>query len=558
METARERPKLPTHWTFWVILTIGVFSSVGGISVALLLMPPGLPNCPAIFWPIASASLRLYCAQVAANKQTIEDLLEAIALVNSLPANHPLRPEINRWVEQWSTQLLDLAEQVFQEGQLNRAIEVAQKIPANTRAHTEVSGQIERWRAIWRRAEVIYQGAEKALQQQNWRKAFSAAVRLRFVGNRYWETTQFEVLNQKIFAARKDELRIARARAIARSGGLTNLEAAMRLIQEIAPDSYFLKEAESVATDIARKLLDLAAAKLAGQDLQGAIAIAQQIPRITNLWEEAQDFITLADAQSWTWSGNVPSLEEAIVRARQLGSNRPLHLRAQELIARWELEIIALNKLNQAHSLAESGSIKGLMAAIAQAGQISPSNPRWPEVRGEISKWTQQIQTLEDQPTLDRADQYASVGDRASLNSAIITARRIRLGRPLYEEAQNRIQDWTWQLHPEVEAITWDQPKNTDSQSQQRMRSARQLASQGTPRSLASAIKTANQVDELSSLRVEADQAIDRWSQQILNIARKRAKSDPAGAIAIAQQVPTFTGAYTDAQFQIQTWRESN
>jgi hypothetical protein len=100
-------------WQFWIILTLLLVTGTGGLAIALLLKLPALPNCPSIFWPTASGSLRLYCAQLAAKKQTVKDLLEAIALVNSLPADHPLRPEINRQIEEWSADILNLAEQTF-------------------------------------------------------------------------------------------------------------------------------------------------------------------------------------------------------------------------------------------------------------------------------------------------------------------------------------------------------------------------------------------------------------------------------------------------------------
>ncbi|WP_156120595.1 hypothetical protein [Neosynechococcus sphagnicola] len=82
----------PWNWITLTSLGILVSGGVGLLAVALLLKLPALPNCPAIFWPMASASMRLYCAQVAANKQTVADLLEAISLVNSLPADHPRPP----------------------------------------------------------------------------------------------------------------------------------------------------------------------------------------------------------------------------------------------------------------------------------------------------------------------------------------------------------------------------------------------------------------------------------------------------------------------------------
>jgi hypothetical protein len=71
------------------------------------------------------------------------------------------------------------------------------------------------------------------------------------------------------------------------------------------------------------------------------------------------------------------------------------------------------------------------------------------------------------------------------------------------------------------------------------------------------AIAIANRVGASSTLRSEADEAIDQWSWQLLQIATDRAASDPAAAIAIAQKIPSGTAAYTQAQQQIQQWRQS-
>jgi len=78
--------RLVENWVFWAALTGLMSSAIGFVSVTLLLKLPSA-NCPSIFWPMASASVQLHCAQVAANKQTVDDLLEAIARPN-LPSNH--------------------------------------------------------------------------------------------------------------------------------------------------------------------------------------------------------------------------------------------------------------------------------------------------------------------------------------------------------------------------------------------------------------------------------------------------------------------------------------
>ncbi|HEY9847161.1 MAG TPA: hypothetical protein V6D03_13315, partial [Candidatus Caenarcaniphilales bacterium] len=216
--------------------------------------------------------------------------------------------------------------------------------------------------------------------------------------------------------------------------------------------------------------------------------------------------------------------------------------------------------LDLARTAAQDGSTRSLSTAIAQAQGIAPSSPRWQEAQAQINQWMQEIQTREDQPALDHADELASRGDLASLQSAIKAAKQIKSGRPLYQEAQNKIEDWAGQ----IQAASHQQPDlsqpelASDIESQQLMQTALNLVAQGTPQAFVSAIETINQISSSSPLRIEADQAIDQWSQQILELARQQAINDPLGAIAIAQQVPRFTPAYAEAQFEIQAWKVSN
>ncbi|WP_232229383.1 hypothetical protein [Crinalium epipsammum] len=136
-------------WQVWIALTLIVSGGLSFIGVSLLLKLPSAPNCPKLFMPTASASLRLYCAELAANKQTFDNLLEAIELINDLPANHPLRPEIDRRIERWSLDILKLAEAAFQKGKLNEAIAIAQKIPENVIVTPIAIAKIEEWQLIW-------------------------------------------------------------------------------------------------------------------------------------------------------------------------------------------------------------------------------------------------------------------------------------------------------------------------------------------------------------------------------------------------------------------------
>ncbi len=549
--------RFPLNWKFWTTVATIAAWGTGAIAAVVLLRLPAQPKCQSVFWPTASASLRLYCAQVAANQRSAAGLLEAIALVDALSQNHPLRPEINRLVELWSENLLEVAEETFQEGKLQQAIQLAQKVPKQTKAQLQVGPQIKRWRKTWAKAEEIDQRVEQLLQRQNWRQAFGEAVRLTLLDNRYWKTVRFEILSRRIMQAQEDEGILANAQLLAQQEGLENLLKAMQMSQQLGNKSYFYRPAQRLIAQISQQMMDLAESLLARRDLQGALAAAQAIPGNVSLWDKAQDFVQLAYAQSWTWGDSVMGLEEAITQARTLGNNRPLYLRAQGLIARWQWEIKALQVLNQARDLAQGGSVEDLGAAIAQAAEVPRGNPRWQEVQEQINQWQGEIETIQDRPLLTQAEQLAIYGDLPSLNSAIRVASRIQPGRSLYSEAQGQIQDWRSQIQAQKDRQRAQQLfESTDPQSRQLLQQARREANRGSSQALAAAIAIVNQVSDFSESRIQADQAIDQWSQKLLAMARNRAKSDIPAAIAIAQQIPSFTGAHAEAQFLIQDWRQ--
>lgn len=582
--------RLFSSWQFWSIVIILLLGSIGGLSLAVLLKIPALPNCPSIFWPTASASLRLYCAQLAANKQTTKDLLEAIDLVKDLPDDHPLRPEIDRSIEDWSLMILDLAEDTFQSGNLQEAINTARQIPAHTQAHTQIEAQIKRWQSIWKDAETIFAEAKAALEQEDLPQAFRIGLRLHSLGNAYWKTTKFEELNSLIEVARQDSSKLNQARELADIGGLENLQEALRLAGEIHTKSPIYPSARKAVGEFGQRLYELAEAYLQEGDSQQAIAVARLVPPETGIDNKVQDFINLTLAEAEAWEGSIAGLESAIIQAQRLERDRPLYDRAQELIARWQLEIGDLNRLRMARQYAARGGLNHLKAAIAEAQQISESNPRSQDIQEEIYRWAVEVETLEDRPILEQAQLLARNGDIVSLQSAIDEASRISESRALYSEARQAIDRWSGQIdrlqyrprrdrtrrelannqNPSVPRNNqplqpnWSEPaapppvavENSQITAQRLMQDAYDIALAATPDAWLSAIRTAEQVPENTSSRIEADQMINVWSQSVLDYAVRQSAYDLAGAIAIASSIPPRTEAYAAAQLQIQTWNQ--
>ncbi|MGG6296504.1 hypothetical protein ACQ4M4_19090 [Leptolyngbya sp. AN02str] len=578
-----------TSWQFWLLIGSSSVLGVGWLSAALLFKLPSLPNCPSIFWPTASASLRMYCAQLAANKQTVDDLLEAITLVNSLPETHAMRTEIDRSIEQWSEDILALADDAFHRGDLQGAIAIAQRIPANTSAHSQVEQRISQWRDVWEKAEAIYDEAESALfNDQNPRKAFDLGVQLVTIGNRYWETTKYRELQDLITASRQDGNRLAQIRRLARRGGLNNLLEAIEMARQIKSTSPTYPAVQRLLDSLGRDLIKLAEEALQQRDLDEALAIVGKIPDVPTLRNDIQDFKTLAQARAQTWEGSAADLESAIIQAQRIRSDRALYGKAQEWISRWQREIQDVTTLDRARNIAALGTLGDLRSAIAEARTVPLRNPRGNEAQDLIREWTTEIETTEDRPILLQADAYASAGD---LNSAIAVARQIRSGRALHGEAQSRIRGWTNQvqraqdqpvlerarqlasagnlpdaiataeqigsgrvLHDDAQAElrTW----RAQVEGQQRMQQAYTAASAGTTTALLDAIRLASQVPAGTSSRADADRMIGNWSQSLLQAAETQAGVDLAGAIALAELIPPNTAAYSQAQAQLSTWRQ--
>ena len=579
-------------WQFWLAVSLMMSVGMGFVAISSLLNLTSQSNCSKIFWPTASANDRFFCAQEAASKRTADDLLRAIELVNALPQDHPLRPRINGQIDRWSQDILRLGNASFQEGKLEEGIAIARKVPQNVPAYPTVQKQIEKWQSIWSDAEKIYRTAEDHLRQEEWTLAFRQATLLLDSGNTFWESAKYEELTKVIQATRAEGNKLVKARNTASDGSLDNLVTGIKLAQGISQNSYLYQSANKLIAEFSKKIMAIAQKRLQAGDWQQATAIVNQIPEAGNLKEQIQDFNLLASATAQGVTGSVDGLSKAIEIAQKLNSGRPLYKQAQDLVGRWQQEIADVKVLDLASRLAAPGGVNDLRAAIAQLQTVPESNPRRSEVRTQINRLSRQIELLEDSPYLQRANDLANTGDPNSLEAAVAQASRISQGRALYGEAQGKIQAWIerrqrLQDQPFLERaqqlaargnlgeaiemarrirsgrVLYDEARsnirNWESQFQgeQGLQSARQAARAGTADALQSAISLALQVPDSSSLRWQATEAIDEWSQRILAIGMEQSSSDVAGAIATLKKIPSGSRVFEQARSQIQVWEQS-
>ncbi len=579
--------RLASTWPIWSLGILVAVSGVGVMSAVSLFRIPNLPNCRAIFWPTAAAATRVQCAEAYAEQGTVEGYLEAIALLELLPDDHPLRGDVDLRIEAWSENILALAETTFQSGDIAEAIAIARRIPNHTATAQVVSQQVSEWNQIWQEAETIYKAAMADLKQLAFQDAFAKALQLLTVGNTHWETTKYEELTTNITTARNDLNQLGKAKELARQRTLKAMQEALALAQSIDSQSPVYSEAQSVIRGFGRDLVDMAEAALERRDATAAGQMLEAIPAALDMGAEIADMRTLIDANQLAWQGGITGLEGGIVRLQSVGADRPLYGKAQALMRRWQDEVAGRSQLEWARQVALPGTIVDLQAAIIEAQQVSRSNPAWEDTEAQIGRWRSQIQTTEDRPILSLAQQQAQQGDLAA---AIATARQIGSGRALSDEAQRDIGQWRADLQRAEDGPLLAQARQLATQGrlneavavasrigsgrvlhdeaqtsirgwrsqlvgQQQLQAAYQTAQTGTVSALAEAVRLAQQVPEGSPQRPEATQALTRWSWDILRLAETEAAVNTVRAIAIAEAVPAQTEAYAQAQLRLREWR---
>lgn len=578
-------------WKVWAALFVVVFGGVGFLATWQLLNMQKSPNCPKIFWPIASASLRLYCAQLSADSRTVEGLLAAIALVEALPDDHPLRSQVNQQVEEWARDILNLAEKDYQAGNLQQAIAKARQIPNNMAVAAIIEERIAKWQGTWTEGNEILSKLEENLRASNWNQSFRLAVDLLNLNNEYWATVKYNEALAKITVAREDSSKLDNAFNLFARGGLDNWFKVIEEARKIQASSYAYQEAEKLIGKTEDKLQEYAERLIERKQWQALRDLANQTPKDLKIKEDVTDWSLLSEAALDAEAGTVEGLEAGILGLEQIDASRPLHQTALAMRERWQLQVQDIRILSEARDLAQAGTIEQYSAAIAKAGEVPRNNPLWSQAQQEIGSWNRQIQVIEDRPILERAREIALPGDINSLGNAIIQARAIAKNRALYRDAQGEIRDWQGRIErmedqpildqaqalanlkdystaietanqiPPGRALSSEASQNIrrwrrELRARQNLQQANQLAATGTAEGLTRAIALVTNISTKTDAGVQRTELLERWSYQLLSLATDQANNGRyLEAIRLAESVSPESTAYSSARSQIQGWR---
>lgn len=339
---------------FWLGLMIVLPLSAGTLGLWLLSQKE-VAECEAARpHTVMADSTRLYCAQMLADRGMADDLLKGIQLANAIAYDHPLRTDADRFIERWSTRLLELGNAEFQAGKLTAAIAIVESIPVGTPAYATVPPQVQSWQAIWQEAEAIHESAMTALEDDKPTVALAEARKLLQVKNQYWSNTRFQDLVIQIQATREER----------RKQAAQNRQ----------------KEPEKSPLPVANSTSDL-----------------------LNQWEkeqEAEARTHLARARQFAANGSIAGMREAISAAELVFAGTSQYPRAQQLIDEWTSQIEAIEDrpyLDRASQLSGKGDIASLQAAISEANNIYFGRALYPEAQRKIDQWTEQIRQLHEQ-----------------------------------------------------------------------------------------------------------------------------------------------------------------
>lgn len=513
------QPSKRWYWLKIILIAAGVLSSITvGALVWMLLLPPAI-ECKKVN-SLSPEMEQLYCVQQAIHSGELPQLLASLNTLAQWTPDDPLYSEAQRVMNEGSQAVLAIARQKMEQSDLKGAINLANRIPKTSPAYNDAQAQVADWRSQWSKYERVVAAIQTAMKQQQWDVALQKIVSLREATYDYWRSQRANELSQQLNDERQARKLFDQARTQASRGAPENLSAAITLASQMNPTTFAWAELQPDLNQWSESLLSLGFQQWQRGYLDQAIALAQRVALYPKFAAEAQNLFWLSQArklvvesvapwevspaQLWKVLGAVAiadripaqsrfytqaqtslklwhtqlqelthmqvaqaaasfdhpaTLQFAIGQARQVAVGSPQRQQAQTLIAYWRGEIQRIEDrpgLDYARKLAEPGSLSALKAAIAQAQQIAPNRALRTEAQTLIFEWQQKIQTSEDQPILDQAEQLATAG---RLGEAIQTASAIGPQRSLYGQAQASINGWL----AELKAIQATQTKGREA-----------------------------------------------------------------------------------------------
>jgi hypothetical protein len=183
---------------------------------------------------MASDGDRLYCADVAAQSGKPEQLLAGIKTAQSLPKEHPLHAEGQRLIDKWSQDLVGIAKQKVERGDLSGATALVNRIPKSSEVYKRAQGTVKTWQEEWQQGQELTQKFQEAIKKQNWGSAWQQTDTMYDeMSFDYWRSSQREKLLKQLKAEKHEAKVLRQAQRMARYGSTGSLKRAIALAKKI-------------------------------------------------------------------------------------------------------------------------------------------------------------------------------------------------------------------------------------------------------------------------------------------------------------------------------------
>ncbi|UBF26354.1 hypothetical protein K9N68_33460 [Kovacikia minuta CCNUW1] len=246
---------------------------------------------------------------------------------------------------------------------------------------------------------------------------------------------------QKISPLSPDIDRLSCAQAAAKSGKLPELMAGLHLVEQWTPEHPLYHQAQQWMTEWSQSVLNIARQKIVYEDLNSAVTLANQIPKSSPLYKEAQAEIALWQKQWQEGEGIQKKIQTALQAQRwdeaidQILTLRETEYdywsvkRANALSQQVVQEKQGRQSLEAAKRLVQTGEPEQLGAAIALVGKINRQTYVWKDAQPRLNQWSETLLNLGVQKWQQK-----------QLDEAISLAQKVLPNPNLAQEARNLLQ----------------------------------------------------------------------------------------------------------------------
>jgi len=184
---------------------------------------------------------------LAKAKQLVEQgsYVSAITTAFEISSDASVYGDARQFISDWSHRVLELADEQYQGGDLNKAVEIAGKIPENSPVYAQAQEKIKQWQAEWKANADYLKAAETAVSRGRWNEATAATNQITTT-TEYWRQ-QKESITQRANAG-KVEAERRRRQPLNVTGRLTNGSPTRTVDDTPYRDHTFVGQADQTVT----------------------------------------------------------------------------------------------------------------------------------------------------------------------------------------------------------------------------------------------------------------------------------------------------------------------